>query len=109
MRCTPGTNLALEASRKEPAGEIRMGDLFEILPQERKLHNDFCRQLYGRELQSTPPDKPLWYYTSAETFIKIIDTGTIWATQISCLNDHTEFRYAVNLVGEALQPSLSPA
>jgi len=30
----------------------------------------------------------------------------VWATQISCLNDHTEFRYSVGLVRDAVRPFL---
>jgi hypothetical protein len=37
-------------------------------------------------------------YTSVATFAKMLRTNSVWATQVSCLNDHTEFRYAVRLL-----------
>src|SRR5271166_1213817 len=41
------------------------------------------------------PDSPLYHYTTGENFIKIIQSGELWATQAACLNDATELIYAV--------------
>ena len=45
----------------------------------------------------------LWHYTTAATFAVIMKSKSIWATQISCLNDHMEFRHGVRLVREAIR------
>jgi hypothetical protein len=38
--------------------------------------------------------EPLWHYTSGQGAIDIIGSGTIWATQVGCLNDTTELIHA---------------
>jgi Protein of unknown function (DUF2971) len=52
---------------------------------------------YARGL---PPE--LWHYTNANGLIAIIKTGTLYATQITCLNDNLEQRYFGDLVHEAV-------
>jgi hypothetical protein len=56
------------------------------------------------ELLSGTPDKPptLWHYTSGENLINIIKSGELWSTQVSCLNDQLELRYAQSLLLKAL-------
>jgi hypothetical protein len=48
------------------------------------------------------PELIVWHYTSGPGLISIIETGTIYATQVSCLNDATEIRYAASKLREAL-------
>ncbi|MGE0713806.1 MAG: DUF2971 domain-containing protein [Alphaproteobacteria bacterium] len=48
-------------------------------------------------LQSSPP-KRLWHYTDGRGLIGIVSTKTLWATQISCLNDASELRYSYSLL-----------
>jgi hypothetical protein len=52
----------------------------------------------ARQLLFRAPQQPLWHYTTGGTLAKMLRSGSVWATQISCLNDHTEFRYAVRLL-----------
>lgn len=40
------------------------------------------------------PDGPLYHYTTGENLINIINSGELWATQASCLNDMTELVYS---------------
>ena len=40
------------------------------------------------------PSGPLYHYTTGENFIKIMQSGELWATQAACLNDTTELVYA---------------
>lgn len=47
-------------------------------------------------------DKILWHYTSGEALMNILQTGSIYATQVSCLNDTTEFQYSSHLYRDAL-------
>jgi Protein of unknown function (DUF2971) len=56
------------------------------------------------------PDQIVWHYTSGPGLISIIESGTIFATQVSCLNDATEIRYAASKLREMLSgmlPSMS--
>jgi hypothetical protein len=48
------------------------------------------------------PEAIAWHYTSGPALISIIESGTIFATQVSCLNDATEIRYAATGLREAL-------
>ena len=43
----------------------------------------------------------VWHYTTGDALISIIESGTIYATQVSCLNDSTEVRYGENLLRDA--------
>jgi hypothetical protein len=76
-----------------------MNQIVPIQPTPLKLDNygAYCQAAFNAEF----PDKPsgvLWYYTTGATFTKVIGDGSVWATQISCLNDHAEFRHSVGLV-----------
>jgi hypothetical protein len=52
------------------------------------------------------PELIVWHYTSGTGLISIIESGTIFATQVSCLNDATEIRYAASGLREALSQML---
>ncbi len=47
-------------------------------------------------------DKTLWHYTTGAGLQGILESGTIYATQVACLNDSTEIRYASSLFKKAL-------
>jgi hypothetical protein len=44
----------------------------------------------------------VWHYTSGPGLLGIIESGTIYSTQVSCLNDSSEIRYASSLYRSAL-------
>jgi hypothetical protein len=48
----------------------------------------------------------VWHYTSGDGLIKILSSGTIFATQVSCLNDSTEIRYSASVLRTALSKLL---
>jgi hypothetical protein len=48
------------------------------------------------------PEATLWHYTNGAGFIGIVESGTIYATQVACLNDSTEIRYATKLYRDAV-------
>ena len=54
-------------------------------------------------LLSGTPERPatLWHYTTGDNLI-IISSGELWSTQVSCLNDQLELRYAQSLLHKAL-------
>ena len=47
--------------------------------------------------------KLLWYYTTGDTLIKLVESGTIWATHVSCLNDNLELDYGLSLTQTSLR------
>jgi len=54
-------------------------------------------------LDSKPdPDKLAWHYTTGTGLTSIVESGSIFATQVSCLNDATEIRYSAKGLREAL-------
>jgi hypothetical protein len=52
------------------------------------------------------PELIIWHYTSGPGLISIVESGTIFSTQVSCLNDATEIRYAASQLREALSSTL---
>lgn len=73
-------------------------DIYAVTDEERKQYRSYIDAII-RDLLSPRPQPPrLWYYTTATTFARIVQTKEVWSTQISCLNDHSEFRYAVRLL-----------
>jgi hypothetical protein len=48
-------------------------------------------------LQSPPPEI-LWHYTSLDALMKILDSGSIWASHIRYLNDSSEYDHMVHTI-----------
>ena len=70
---------------------------------ETQRYYDFVKQLTSDlGTIAISPDSILWHYTSGSALIAIVDTETIFATQLSGLNDTTELRYGSKLFQEAL-------
>jgi hypothetical protein len=44
----------------------------------------------------------LWHYTTGVGLKAILESGTLFATQVSCLNDSSEIRYAIGMFKKAL-------
>jgi hypothetical protein len=76
-----------------------------VTDEEMGAYNNFCLDLLKQLHDPLPEVLPsiLWHYTTGDTFIRIIESGTLWSTQIACLNDHTEFGYAANLLRSAIR------
>ena len=74
-----------------------------IPADENKRYYDFIHQL-TKDLGTIaiPPDSMLWHYTSGSALVAIVESGTIYATQLSGLNDTTELSYGAKLFREAL-------
>jgi len=49
------------------------------------------------------PETLLWHYTNGSSLIAILDSMSIYSTQISCLNDATELKYGSTLFHDALR------
>jgi hypothetical protein len=53
---------------------------------------------FVQKIRSQTPKNPLFHYTSQIGFLGIVQTKSIWATDIRYLNDEEEFLYAMNLI-----------
>src|SRR5262249_54303323 len=69
--------------------------------QEPGQFHQFRQGIWRQLVQPLP--HTLWYYTNASTFAHILKSKQIWSTQISCLNDHSEFRFSVRLLRDELK------
>jgi hypothetical protein len=74
--------------------------LIEVTPAERAAYDTLCSETVKDLGRAELPDT---HYTTGETFIKIVSGGEVWSTQVACLNDNTEFAYAVDLFRTAIQ------
>jgi hypothetical protein len=54
-------------------------------------------------LTPLPQDSLVWHYTNGQGLLGIVQSGSLYATQISCLNDSQEIKYASGLFKSALQ------
>jgi hypothetical protein len=73
-------------------------DVYAVTEEERNNYGKYSIDVIKTIFRPLP--HTLWYYTSASTFVHILKANSVWSTQISCLNDHSEFRYAVRLLRE---------
>ena len=54
------------------------------------------------------PIRPLYHYTTGAGLIEILKSGELWSTQLSCLNDASEFLYPIeNILTCAAKSSVS--
>ena len=63
-----------------------------VTSAERSQYREFVENQI--QLLAKPPPSILWHYTTGDALIKIIQTGSLFSTQISCANDTTEFSYS---------------
>lgn len=45
----------------------------------------------------------IWHYTTGDTLIRILKSGTIWTTQVACLNDRNEVQLASDRFRDAMK------
>ena len=50
-------------------------------------------------------DAILWHYTDGKGLIGMVESGMFYSTQVSCVNDSSEVRYAQRLFRAALTDS----
>lgn len=55
----------------------------------------------------TPPTLPFYHYTTGTNLIEIIRSGELWATQLACLNDASEFQYQIQMFKNLVENKLS--
>jgi len=70
--------------------------------------NNYFAHKYRRELYPIWP-KTLSHYTDVDGLKGILETGSLWATNVGFLNDSSEFRYGVELCQEISTRLISKA
>ncbi len=78
-----------------------MTDYKFVCPEDIEECHRFClyhARSFGRAL----PEE-IWHYTDANGLTGILQTGKVWATQVSSLNDTLEQRYFGELVHQAVK------
>jgi hypothetical protein len=45
----------------------------------------------------------VWHYTGGDAMVSIISSSVMWTTHVSCMNDHSEFRYGLRLLRNAVR------
>ena len=72
-----------------------------VKPEDLEEYRRFCihhARHFGR-----PLPEEIWHYTDANGLIGILQSGKIWTTQVTCLNDTLEQRYFGDLVHAAIK------
>ena len=77
---------ARDPSTMTPIEIARLGLANEIYQLHEKLR-------FGRKAPAV-----LWHYTSGASLLSIVESATLWATQVSCLNDQQELLHAAQLL-----------
>jgi hypothetical protein len=73
-----------------------------ITSEEKKGYSKFIQdQLQALTIADVNDENILWHYTTADAFLKLINSGALYATQVSCLNDSSEIQYGMNLLRDA--------
>jgi hypothetical protein len=84
--------------RKE---KILAAQAAEVMPEENYAYTTFVTSQY--QTIALPAPQTIWHYTSGSSLISIIQSGQLWSTQLSCVNDQTELIYAIELFREAIE------
>ena len=73
-----------------------------VLPEDIAQYRQFVEaQAKALGCLDFPGHETLWHYTGGEALINIVESGALYATQVSCLNDTTETRYSTLVLKEA--------
>ncbi|CAA6604584.1 conserved hypothetical protein [Rhodospirillaceae bacterium LM-1] len=72
-----------------------------VTAAEKAEYNDFCVKLVS-PFVSLPQDV-IWHYTNGASLISILKSGALYSTQISCLNDSSEFKFVRDMFRDAIR------
>jgi hypothetical protein len=73
-----------------------------VTPEEIQKFNAFIEeQVKFLKVLEFNREEIIWHYTSGDALLGAVETGTLYATQVSCLNDSTEIRYGAKLLRDA--------
>lgn len=79
--------------------------MLEVTPKEKTLYINSVNDIFifARHYNA---NEPLWHYTTAAGLLAILDSGSIFSTQMGCLNDSSELRYFHNHFVNAFERAL---
>jgi hypothetical protein len=73
-----------------------------VTDEERSKYLNYVTELATKlKCLDVDKDERVWHYTTGDTLISILESGTLFATQVACLNDSTEVLYGSKLLREA--------
>lgn len=74
---------------------------------DRRKYNEFAADI-ARRLKCVDIDEnsTIWHYTSGTGLLGIMKSQSLFSTQVSCLNESGEVRYAAGIFLEALTEKL---
>ena len=75
-----------------------------ITASEQRKYDEFVLSIVKEAgaLDAPPANTLLWHYTNGSGLLGIIQSGSLFATQVSCLNDAEEIKYASSIFKSAL-------
>lgn len=73
-----------------------------VQPGDHAAFSRFAESMVGKIGFHNGIPEVVWHYTTADGLLGILRTGTIYSTQVACLNDHTELNYGIDLFRIAL-------
>jgi Protein of unknown function (DUF2971) len=75
-----------------------------VTPEENKRYRQFVADVAADQgCFRFDPEEIVWHYTDGAGFLGIIQSSTLYATQVSALNDMNETKYATDLFKDAVQ------
>src|SRR5579862_6471950 len=73
-----------------------------VTQEETNKYFNFVREqievLNGMKIEG---NQIVWHYTTGDGLINIVQSGALYSTQVSCLNDRTEVHYGETLLRDA--------
>src|ERR1700733_10106168 len=78
-----------------------------VTPEENAKYGDFVKSLAVETgMFDTRGIDTVWHYTDGNGFLGILQSGRIYATQVSALNDSKETEYATDLFKEEVKTAI---
>lgn len=109
--CRSVLSLARCYAEREPRQLTLMSELTMTQPGTIEHYTPYVLDLMNKFKWAPNPDDVVWHYTSGPSLLSILDSGTLYSTQVSCLNDATEIAYSAEKLRSALTellPGLAP-
>ena len=72
-------------------------------PENEKYRSFVSRVAQDLGVFEREPEQLVWHYTNASGFLGILQSATLYATQVAALNDSNETRYATRLFNAAIK------
>jgi hypothetical protein len=76
-----------------------------VTPQENNKYRDFVSTIASElgVFVDVKAQEVVWHYTNGDGFLGILQSSTVYATQVAALNDSKETEYATDLFKQAIK------